>query len=153
MNARLAHMVDSDTKIFVPMAVLIVLSLLFVALRSLRALIGPLVVIAGSAAIAIGLMGWLGAGYYLITTALPVVIMAIAVADSMHISMFYLKARRRDPSASASHAVRLTLARTWMPVTLTSITTVAAFIGLSFGAAMRPISEFGMFAGVIAESW
>lgn len=154
MNARLASMVDSDTRIFVPAAILTVLLILFVALRRVKALLGPLLVIAGSAAIAIGTMGWLGSHYYLITTALPVVIMAIAVADSLHISTYYLKARGQDSSLSSRDAVSYAIAKAWLPVTLTSITTIAAFIGLSFGAAMKPISEFGLYAAVgVAAAW
>ncbi len=154
MNARLAAMVDSDTRIFVPAAVLTVLLILLVALRRPLAVVGPLVVIAGSAGIAIGIMGWMGAHYYLITTALPVVIMAIAVADSLHISTYYLRARMNDPTASAKDGVAHALERAWLPVTLTSITTVAAFVGLSFGASMKPISEFGLFAALgVAAAW
>ena len=154
MNARLASMVDSDTRIFVPAAILTVLLILFVALRRAKALLGPLLVIAGSAAIAIGIMGWLGSHYYLITTALPVVIMAIAVADALHISTYYLKARTQDTSLSSRDAVSYAVAKAWLPVTLTSITTIAAFIGLSFGAAMKPISEFGLYAAVgVAAAW
>ncbi|MEL7137174.1 MAG: MMPL family transporter [Pseudomonadota bacterium] len=154
MNARLASMVDSDTRIFVPAAILTVLLILFVALRRMKALLGPLLVIAGAAAIAIGTMGWLGSHYYLITTALPVVIMAIAVADALHISTYYLKARSQDSSFSARDAVSYAIAKAWLPVTLTSITTIAAFIGLSFGAAMKPISEFGLYAAIgVAAAW
>lgn len=154
MNARLADMVDSDTRIFVPAAVLTVLAILLVALRRPAAVTGPVFVIAASAAIAIGLMGWLGARYYLITTALPIVIMAIAVADSLHISTFYLKAREEDPDLSARAAARRALGHTFTPITLTTITTMAAFVGLSFGAAMKPISEFGLFAAVgVAAAW
>lgn len=153
MNARLAEMVDTDTRIFVPAAIVVVLLLLFVAMRTGKAVVGPLFVIAGSAAVAIGLMGWMDARYYLITTALPVVIMAIAVADTLHIATFYLKARR-STDANATSAVQQALHKTWLPITLTTITTIAAFIGLSFGAAMTPISEFGAFAAVgVAAAW
>lgn len=148
MNARLADMVSSNTKRFIPLAVVLVLSFLFVALGSARAIIGPFAVIAGAAAVGVGAMGWLDARYYLITAALPVVIMAIAVADSVHICSFYLAERRENQDADARSAAAAALARTWLPVSLTSITTVAGFIGLSFGAAMRPISEFGMFAAI-----
>lgn len=154
MNARLAGMVDSDTKIFVPAAIVMVLVILFAALRRPLAIVGPLAVIAGSAGIAIGVMGWLGAHYYLITTALPVVIMAIAVADSLHISTYYMRARADDPALTSREGVAHALSRAWLPVTLTSITTIAAFIGLSFGAAMKPISEFGLFAALgVAAAW
>ncbi|MEL6216225.1 MAG: MMPL family transporter, partial [Pseudomonadota bacterium] len=133
MNARLAGMVDTDTKIFVPAAIVTVLLILLVALRRVSALTGPLLVIAGSAAVAIGLMGWIGARYYLITTALPVVIMAIAVADTLHLSTYFLQARTQRPDFSAAEAVGVALSKAWLPITLTSITTIAAFCGLSFG--------------------
>jgi predicted RND superfamily exporter protein len=152
MNARLADTVGSDTRIFVPAAVVVVMLILLVALRRPLALLGPLVVIAGSALTAIGLMGWLDARYYLITTALPVVIMAIAVADSLHVTTFYLRARAAG--SGARDAVLSALAHTWMPVTFTTVTTIAGFVGLSLGAAMQPISEFGLFAAVgVAAAW
>ncbi len=154
MNARLSHMVNSDTRIFVPAAVLTVLIFLFIAHRNPIAIIGPIVVIAGSAGISIGLMGWLGAHYYLITTALPVVIMAIAVADCLHISAYYLQAKSDKPAMTPTDAIKYALGKAWLPVTLTSMTTIAAFIGLSFGAAMKPISEFGLFAALgVAAAW
>lgn len=152
MNARLAGMVDGDTRIFVPLAIVTVLLILLIALRRVKALLGPLFVIVGSAGIAVGTMGWIGSKYYLITTALPVVIMAIAVADSLHICTYYLRARAGDTALSAREAALQALRYAWLPVTLTSVTTVAAFVGLSFGAAMKPISEFGYYAatGVVA---
>lgn len=152
MNARLADTVDRDTVVFIPAAVITVLLIVFVALRSVPALLGPLLTIAGSAAIAIGTLGWLGSKYYLITTALPVVIMAIAVADSLHVSMIYMRIRQLEPHLDARQSAAMALRRTWMPITLTSVTTIAGFMGLSFGAAMQPISEFGQYAalGVLA---
>lgn len=154
MNARLAQMVDADTRVFVPAAVLTVLLILVLALRSIKAVIGPLLVIAGSAAVAIGVMGWMGAHYYLITSALPVVIMAIAVADSLHITAFYLRARSANAQLTAKDAAIIALKKAALPVTLTTLTTVVAFAGLSVGAAMQPISEFGYFAACgVAAAW
>jgi predicted RND superfamily exporter protein len=80
--------------------------------------------------------------------------MAIAVADALHISTYFLSARANDPAIDARTAVFHALDKAWLPVTLTSITTIAAFIGLSFGAAMQPISEFGLFAALgVAAAW
>jgi uncharacterized protein len=154
MNARLAAIVDGDTRIFIPAAVLTVLLIVWLALRRPMAVVGPLVVIAGSAATALGLLGWSGADYYLITSALPVVIMALAVADSMHLSVYYLRYRSEDPGLDARRTIILALSRTWLPITLTSLTTIAAFIGLSVGADMQPIREFGQFAAIgVAAAW
>ena len=154
MNAELGAAVNRDTRVFVPVAVLTVFVILFVALRRPTALIGPLIVVAGAAAIGIGTLGWAGARYYLITTALPVIIMAIAVADSLHLIAFYLRARREEPKRDAREAVGLAMRHTLLPITLTSVTTVVGFLGLSLGAAMRPISEFGLFAAVgVGAAW
>jgi predicted RND superfamily exporter protein len=90
MNWRLGQMVNRDSRLFIPLAVITVLLVIFIALRDWRGLPGPLLIIAGSVAITVGLMGWLDARYYLITTALPVIIMAIAIADSLHISTIFL---------------------------------------------------------------
>ncbi len=154
MNGRLAQMVDGDTRLFVPMAVLVVLLVVLTALRRVIGLLGPLLVIAGSAAIGIGLMGWVDARYYLITTALPVIIMAIAVADSLHIALSYQRIRREDAALSSRQAALEALMRTWRPVTLTSLTTVAGFAGLALGASMIPIREFSIFASVgVVAAW
>lgn len=154
MNARLAAIVDNDTRIFIPAAVLTVLLIVWLALRRPISVVGPLLVIAGSAATGLGVLGWSGADYYLITSALPVVIMALAVADSMHLSVHYLRYRSEDPTLDARRAIILALSRTWLPISLTSLTTIAAFIGLSLGADMQPIREFGQFAAVgVAAAW
>ncbi len=154
MNARLAAIVDGDTRIFIPAAVLTVLLIVWLALRRPVAVVGPLVVIAGSAATALGALGWSGSDYYLITSALPVVIMALAVADSMHLSVYYMRYRVEEPHLEARQAIIQALSRTWLPITLTSLTTIAAFIGLSVGADMQPIREFGVFAAIgVAAAW
>jgi len=154
MNARLADIVNTDTRIFIPAAMVTVLLIVWFALRKPIAVVGPLFVIAGSAVTALGLLGWSGADYYLITSALPVVIMALAVADSMHLSVYYLRYRSEDTRLSSSQAIELALRHTWLPISLTSVTTMAAFAGLSIGADMQPIREFGQFAVVgVAAAW
>jgi predicted RND superfamily exporter protein len=152
MNGRLAQMVNQDTRIFIPMAIVTALLVIFAALREWRGLPGPLLVIAGSAAMTVGLMGWLDARYYLITTALPVIIMAISIADSLHVSTIFLEKCRVEPNKSKAELLLATLNQTFLPVTLTTVTTVAGFVGLAIGSSMQPIAEFGWFAasGVIA---
>jgi len=152
MNGRLGQMVNQDTRIFIPIAVITVLLVIFIALRDWRGLPGPLLIIGGSVAITVGLMGWLDARYYLITTALPVIIMAIAIADSLHISTIFLDKCRLSPHKSRRENVRDTMSQTYLPITLTTVTTVAGFTGLAIGSSMQPIVEFGWFAaaGVVA---
>ena len=154
MNGRLAKMVTEDTRLFVPAAIVTALFFLLVALKRPLALVGPFYVIVGSCAAAIGMMGWLDARYYLITTALPVIVMAIAIADSLHISVTYLRETAAERPDDVRGGIILALQRTFLPITLTSITTIAGFTGLALGSPMRPISEFGVFAAVgVAAAW
>lgn len=148
MNGRLAQMVTQDSRKFIPAAVLTALLIIWVALRNARGLVGPLYIIAGSAAMTIGLMGWLGAQYYLITTALPVIIMAIAIADSLHISTIFLHKCTAQQEKTRHENLIDALEHTCLPVTLTTITTVAGFTGLALGSSILPISEFGWFAAI-----
>jgi predicted RND superfamily exporter protein len=152
MNGRLGQMIDEDSRIFIPLALITVLLVMYIALRDWRGLPGPLLVIAGSVVITVGLMGWLDARYYLVTSALPVIILAIAVADSLHISAIFLDKCASAPHKSTNENIRETLSETYLPITLTTVTTVAGFSGLAIGSSMQPIVEFGWFAagGVIA---
>ena len=154
MNGRLAAMVTHDTKIFVPAAVLVAILSILVTLRHAGALPGPVAVIAGSTLITLGVMGAAGAKYYLITTALPVVVLAIAIADSVHILKIYMEESRRRPDEPIFDCLVCALYHTITPVTLTTVTTVAGFAGLAVGSAMQPIREFGMFAAVgVIAAW
>ena len=154
MNGRLAHMVDSDTKRLIPLAILTALIVIFIALRRWNGVVGPLFVIAGSAAIAVGCMGWMGSRYYLITTALPVIIMAISIADSLHISIAFMRERELDPQGTAKSALLKALSHVSTPVTLTTVTTIAGFAGLALGTSMVPIREFGIYAALgVFAAW
>lgn len=154
MNGRLAQMVTQDTRKFIPAAVLTALVIVWLALRNLRGLIGPFYVIAGSAAMTIGIMGWVGAEYYLITTALPVIIMAISIADSLHLSTIFLHKCRAQPDNTPQQNLLNALNHTYLPISLTTLTTVAGFTGLALGSTMQPIAEFGWFAAIgAATAW
>ena len=153
-NARAGDMISSDTAVFVPAAVLVLMLVVLIAVGRWIGLLGALLVIAGSTAVAVGLMGWLGYRYYLVTTALPVIIMAIAVADCLHITLFFQRVRANAPQLTAREAMTRALRETWLPVSLTSVTTVAGFVGLALGSSMTPIKEFSWFAAVgVAAAW
>lgn len=60
MNASLAEHIAQDTRIFIPAAFLTIVFVLLFALRRLKALVGPLIVIAGAAISAVGAIGKIG---------------------------------------------------------------------------------------------
>ena len=130
------------------MAVGVIFVLILIAFRSVKALLAPLIVIAATVAGAIGVMSWIGVSYYVITSALPVILIAIAVADTIHILTGYFTRSARDPLADPKSIVVATLTDLWRPLTLTTFTTMAGFIGIGVASAMPPIAYFGWFAAL-----
>ncbi|QIQ86356.1 MMPL family transporter [Erythrobacter sp.] len=148
MNARLAEHIAGDTRVFLPAAFVVIGLFLLLALRRARAIIGPIVVVIGSALSAVGAIGLFGSKYYLITTALPVVVMAIAVADSIHLTLAYQRARAQAPQGTRAQAMKAAIDKVALPIVLTSVTTALGFAGLAIGSPMKPIADFGLVGAV-----
>ena len=140
-----------DMQTFMPLVILVVLGALYCTYRSLRGVLLPLVVVVGAVIWTLGLMAALEVPMFFISTMLPVVLMAIGVADGIHILSRYYDELLEHPQLSSSEASVAAMCEMWRPVVFTSLTTAAGF--LSFVAApMPPIRQFGFFTafGVLA---
>ena len=84
--------------------------------------------------------------FFVITNALPVVIIGIAVADSIHIMSQYYEELAQHPEAGSRQLAVQAMVKMWRPVTLTTLTTMAGFFGLSIASIMPPMEYFGIFA-------
>ena len=134
-----------DMATFLPLVLVVVLVTLYFTYRSLRGVLLPFAVVVGAVIWSLGLMGGLGFPLYFISTMMPVVLMAVGVADGIHILSRYYDEILEHPDIDAPEAVIATMREMWLPVTLTSLTTAAGF--LSFLAApMPPQRDFGLFA-------
>ena len=138
--------IDADASRILPLSALLIIALCFVAFGTLRGTLIPTFVILATASSAIGLMAALGVNFYIITNALPVVLIGIAVADSIHILTEYYEAAAQQPAFSSRELTATTMSRIWRPITLTSLTTIAGFFGLSIASIMPPMKYFGLFA-------
>ncbi len=130
---------------FVAIFIMIVLGLSF---RSVSGIALPFAVAAGAAICAMGLRAMLGIPYFAISTGLVVVIVAISVADGIHILTEYREKLRSAEITSVNDAVVSAMTSIYRPVTLTTFTTVAGFVGIWFGTDMPPMKAFGGFAAV-----
>lgn len=138
--------IDADASRIVPFSALLIVALCFVAFGTPRGTLIPALEILATATSAIGLMAALGVSFYIITNALPVVLIGIAVADSIHILTEYYEAATQQPASSPRKLAVTTMSRIWRPITLTSLTTIAGFFGLSIASIMPPMKYFGLFA-------
>lgn len=148
VSGYLSSYIDADSRKLQPVVFVVVLLMLWLAFRQTRSLIAPLAVIIPSALGTIGLMGWLQVPYYAITSALPVIITAIAVADSIHILTAYFGLKATYPERSQAEHISLAVSDMLKPISYTTITTMAGFIGLSVASIMPPVSAFGAFAAL-----
>lgn len=138
--------IDRDSRRVQPLAGLIIAIILGVAFRTVRAVLLPLFVVLATAGGTMGIMAALGVPYFAITNALPVILIGIAVADSIHIFSQYYEEEVHDPTIEARELVLRTMDRMWRPVTLTTLTTLAGFFGIAVSSIMPPMAYFGMFA-------
>jgi predicted RND superfamily exporter protein len=148
VSGYLSRYIDNDARKLQPLVFVLVLGFIFLAFRRAAALPGPLLVVVGSAAGALGVMAWSGIPYYAITNALPVIIVAISVADAIHILSAYYQRREQYPDANVRELVVRAMAAMARPITLTTITTIAGFLGIAIMSIMPPITWFAIFASL-----
>jgi len=154
VSGFLSTYIDRDARKMQPLVFALVLLFIYFAFRRGSAMPGPLLVIAGGAGGAMGIMAWAGIPYYAITNALPVVLVAVSVADSIHILTAFYQRRALHPEAPTRDLVVDAMVDQWRPITLTTVTTIAGFVGISLMSIMPPIIMFGWIAALgVALAW
>ncbi len=146
VSGYLSEYIDADARVLQPVVFLIVMLFLYFAFMRASALLGPIVVLLGSAGGAMGIMAWQGVPYYAITNALPVILVAISVADAIHILSAYFERRARFPDSPVRELVIDSMVTMARPITLTTITTMAGFFGIAVVSIMPPIAYFAWYA-------
>ena len=131
----------------VPLALLVMMLVFWIAFRSLVAAATPLVE-AGVCLLAVfSLMGYCGVPVYLTIAVMPVILTAIGVADEIHIFRRYVENLETGTSTDVRAVVEQTMSEMLAPVVKTSVTTSIGFLSfcLSDIAAVR---AFGVFTAV-----
>ena len=132
---------------FLPLILVVLMGTLYCTYRSLRGVLLPLAVVVVSVIWTVGIMAALGIPMYFVTSIMPVVLMAIGVADGIHILSRYYEELLEHPDISSADAVIVTMREMWLPVILTSLTTAAGFLSF-LTATVVPVRYFGVFSGV-----
>ena len=139
-----------DMARFMPLVLLVILGTLYLTYRSIRGVLLPVAVVIGSVIWTLGIMAAAEVPLFHITTMMPVVLMAVGVADGIHIlSCYYDKivAHPEQSELSSTEVVVAAMAEMWQPVVLTSLTTAAGFLSF-LTAPMPPVQDFGLFSAI-----
>ena len=136
-----------DLETFMPLIFGVIVVILYLTYRSLRGVFLPLAVVVVSVIWALGLMAALDVPLYFVSTMMPVILMAVGVADGIHILSRYYDALLEQPDICAADAVLVAMLEMWQPVMFTSLTTAAGFLSF-LTAAMLPFRYFGVFTAI-----
>ena len=130
LNNAFAETGMNDGATLMPLMFGVIFILTWLIIRSLSATLATLLVIILSTTVAMGVAGFFGIKLTPIAMSAPVVILTLAVADSIHILMS-LRGLMRDgmqKHEALVEAVRVN----FLPVAITSMTTVVGFLSLNF---------------------
>ena len=148
VSGYLIKYIDEDAMKTNPFAGLIIALILIIAYRTKRGVLLPNLMVLASVGIALGAMAAFGIDFYVITNGLPVVLIAIAVADGIHILGEYYELSAMHPKFTQKELVVETMIKMWRPITITSITTVAGFLSIAASSYMPPMADFGLFGAL-----
>jgi len=147
LEATLGLYITEDLGLMMPLVFLVLSILLYFTYRSKRGVVIPLAVVSFSVIGAMGIMAFAGVPMYPTTTMVPVTLMAIGVADAIHILGKYYELVLLNPDSQRREIVRSTMQEMWRPVVLTSITTAIGFLSF-LTMVMVPLQMMGVFAAV-----
>ncbi|MAE69321.1 MAG: hypothetical protein CME06_02505 [Gemmatimonadetes bacterium] len=136
---------EVDILRLLPLTIGLTVLFLLLFFRSAPGVLLPFAVITLSITATMAAAGWLGISINNITSAVPQILLAIAVADSVHILATHHRARGRG--AGNSEAAHHALLKNFQPTLLTSVSTAIGFFSFST-ADVVPIGQMGTMAGL-----
>jgi len=144
VEGTMALLGPADMKKMVPIVLLVITIVLFIMLRSVKSTILTMAVVFFSVVWTFGLMAAVNIPIYAVSTMIPVMLIAIGVADGIHLYSHLQLYLRKNPDATKREASIDMIQNMWKPVVMTSITTSVGFISL-LTSQVYPIKYFGVF--------
>jgi predicted RND superfamily exporter protein len=135
----------SDNIKIIPFMFGFIIILLIYYYRSFLGFFAPLLVSLFTIITSFGLLGYLSIIFNSILAAIPGILLAICLADTIHIlTTFY---NRRDLGNSIHAAIKFSINKNLLATVLTTVTTTISFITISF-TDLNPLSDLGLLAAI-----
>ncbi|MEL6677197.1 MAG: MMPL family transporter [Pseudomonadota bacterium] len=151
LSAAFERAGTADSMTLIPLVYLIILVVMGVVMRSISAVAASLAVILLATLVGMGVGGWTGVALTPISLSAPIIILTIAVADAIHL-IAGVRTRMAE-GASAREAIVDSTELNFMPILITSVTTIAGFLALNFSDS-PPFHHLGnISAAGIAAAW
>jgi predicted RND superfamily exporter protein len=144
--AEQKRIMDADMGLLFPTVLVVVMILLWVFFRRPLGMLLPMLNVIISVIWTLGLMALTKVPMDLITSVLPVFLIALCSADAIHVMFEYYRLERSGRLSSVE-LVRRTMREMTSPVILTTVTTSVAFI-VETMTDLTSIRNFGLFMAV-----
>ncbi|MFC1753798.1 RND family transporter [Thermoproteota archaeon] len=144
-----AKYMQDDFKNFIPFIVIVILAILFLSFRRIEVVFLPLLTILVSLVWTMAFLVTCGLSINNVTTIIPPIMLAIAVADSIHFVGGCIKynSKNKDVSKDQSQTIKDTIGNIFVPCLLTTLTTAVGFFSLTVSK-VQPVRELGFVVGV-----
>jgi uncharacterized protein len=137
----------ADLAIMIPLLILTICAVLFLLFRNLRGVVLPLGVVVVAGIWTAGAMAAVGIPMYTISTMLPVIIIAVGIADALHVLSHYQDEVIEDAQRDPRGLVQQVMDELAVPLLITTLTTAVGFLSL-WWAEMPPFKVFGVFTAL-----
>jgi uncharacterized protein len=140
LNNAFSEAGQEDGKTLIPLVFLVFLVMIYFFTRTVTGSLSTFIIIVVSIASALGVSGLLGISLTASSSNTPIVICTLAIADCIHILaaiISYMKAGK-----SKNEAIIESIKINFIPVIITSLTTIVGFLSLNTGD-VPPYADFG----------
>ncbi len=144
-NVEIEKIVKSNLARLLPLVVLLVMTVLFFSYRTFAGVFLPILAVFFADVWTIGLMEMLKINFNTTTSAIPIAIVGIGTAYSIHIVSRYYEELQR--AISPEDAVRESVKHVGLAVVLSALTTIAGFLSL-LTADLKPVWQLGIFTSI-----
>jgi predicted RND superfamily exporter protein len=127
-NYAFTEVSRDDMELLYPLMFAIMILMMYILLRSVAGVLITLIILASSAFTAMGVAGMVGISLTTASSAAPIIILTVAVADSIHLIISMLFFMRQG--MTKNEAIRKSLHVNFQPVFLTSLTTAIGFLSM-----------------------
>lgn len=137
-------LIMADMLWLIPIVFVIIAGILFISFRSVRGMILPLLTAGVTVIWTLGIMAIMGFEITIISNIVPVVLLAIGSAYTIHV----LNSIHLTHLANKQNTIIHAMEKTTVPVVLAAVTTGIGFISFIFGAYLTMIKDFGVIAAI-----
>jgi predicted RND superfamily exporter protein len=134
----------TDIERLVPIVLALMAMFLYAILRSALTVMLPFVAVGVTLIGAFGMAGWAGLVQTPLSTSIPPILIAVGIADTVHILFSFVTAMRAG--ASQHEAAHHALTRNLLPTLLTTATTAVGFFSF-MQAPLKPLATLGIVTG------